>query len=65
MTEDIAKLRAENKRLLDVLWRIVASDPKHGRFAELAQAEAREAIEFCDGASFECSTSEVTSCRIS
>ncbi len=48
MTEDIAKLRADNKRLLDVLWRIVASDSKHGRFAELVQAEAREAIEFCE-----------------
>jgi len=47
MIEDMAKLRAENKRLLDVLWRIVASDPKHSRFAELVQAEAREAIEIC------------------
>ena len=47
MSDEIINLRAENKRLLDVLSRIVASDPKHSRFAELVQAEAREAIEIC------------------
>jgi hypothetical protein len=44
----INDLEAANKRLLDVLWRIVASDPKHKQFATLVMAEAREAIEFSE-----------------
>jgi len=44
----INDLEAANKRLLDVLWRIVASDPKHQQFATLVMAEAKEAIEFSE-----------------
>jgi hypothetical protein len=48
---ELSELRDTNKRLLEVLWRIAASDPNHKHFATLVMAEVREAIEFAEDSS--------------